>query len=70
MGRLWQTVILSQWKEELAWLPVETVIRARQEAYYEALARSDRAADAAAFVDYMLAALLQAMKEMGYMHTS
>ena len=26
MGRLWQTLILSEWRSELAWLPVETLI--------------------------------------------
>jgi Fic family protein len=64
MGRLWQTLILSHWKPELAWLPVETVIRDHQAAYYDALAQSDKAADAAAFVEFMLAALLQAMQEV------
>lgn len=64
MGRLWQTLILSHWKPELAWLPVETVIRDRQVAYYDALAQSDKAADAAAFVGFMLSALLQAMQEV------
>lgn len=27
MGRLWQTVILKEWKEIFAWLPVETLIK-------------------------------------------
>ncbi len=31
MGRLWQTLILSQWRQELAWLPVETLIHHQQE---------------------------------------
>jgi len=26
MGRLWQTLIFSHWRAELAWLPVETLI--------------------------------------------
>ncbi|GEM_PF-4816653 len=30
MGRLWQTLILSQWRNELAWLPVETLIHFQQ----------------------------------------
>lgn len=63
MGRLWQTLILSQWQPTLAWLPVETVIREQQAAYYNALARSDQATDAAPFVSFMLGALLAAMLE-------
>lgn len=45
MGRLWQTFILSQWQPLLAYLPVESVIRVRQTAYYKALADADRLAD-------------------------
>lgn len=32
MGRLWQTAILSEWRPELAWLPVETLIQKQQNA--------------------------------------
>lgn len=63
MGRLWQTLILSQWRAVLAYLPVESVIREQQDAYYEALAISDKAAEATPFVEFMLAALRQALLE-------
>lgn len=63
MGRLWQTLILSQWRAVLAYLPVESVIREQQDAYYEALAVSDKAAEATPFVEFMLAALRQALLE-------
>lgn len=65
MGRLWQTLILSQWRPVLAYLPVETVIRDQQEAYYAALAAADQAAEATPFVEFMLAALRQALVEVG-----
>lgn len=65
MGRLWQTLILSQWRPVLAYLPVETVIRDQQEAYYAALAAADQAAEATPFVEFMLAALRQALVEAG-----
>lgn len=65
MGRLWQTLILSQWRPVLAYLPVETVICAQQEAYYAALAASDQAAEATPFVEFMLEALRQALVEAG-----
>lgn len=63
MGRLWQTLILSHWKPTLAWLPVETVIRDQQDAYYAALSESDRVSDAAPFVVFMLGALHAAIQE-------
>ena len=62
MGRLWQTLILSQWEPQLAWLPVETVIHDRQRDYYEALAASDQAVDAGAFVNFALESILQALQ--------
>jgi len=63
MGRLWQTLMLSQWQPLLACLPVETVIRDRQKAYYNALALSDKAGNAAPFVRFMLKALHDALEE-------
>ena len=61
MGRLWQTLILTQWRPELAWLPVESVVRDRQPAYYKALASADSDAEATPFVAFMLEALEQAL---------
>lgn len=63
MGRLWQTLILSQWRPVLAWLPVETVIREQQDAYYAALSSADRQAEATPFVEFMLRALQQALTD-------
>jgi len=61
MGRLWQTLILSHWRPVLAWLPVESVIREQQDAYYTALSAADRLAEATPFVELMLQALRQAL---------
>ena len=63
MGRLWQTLILRNWKPLLAYLPVETVIRDRQEDYYQVLAVADSQADATPFVEFMLGALRDAVRE-------
>ena len=64
MGRLWQTLIISQWQPMLAYLPVETVIKMRQAAYYEALAAADKVGDSTSFIEFMLQALLDAMTEV------
>lgn len=61
MGRLWQTLMLSQWRAVLAWLPVETVIREQQDEYYAALSAADRLAEATPFVEFMLQALHRAL---------
>ena len=63
MGRLWQTLIISGWRPVLAYLPVETVIRDQQEAYYAALAAADTQSETTVFIEFMLAALHQALQE-------
>lgn len=64
MGRLWQTLILSQWQPVLAYLPVESVIRLRQAEYYQALADADSLADSTPFIEFMLQALHDAMTDV------
>jgi Fic family protein len=63
MGRLWQTLILSKWKPLLAYLPVETVIRDRQEEYYGVLAQADKLGNATPFIEAMLGMLCSAIQE-------
>jgi Fic family protein len=63
MGRLWQTLILRNWKPLLAYLPVETVICDRQEDYYQVLAVAYSQADATPFIEFMLGSLRVAVRE-------
>jgi Fic family protein len=63
MGRLWQTLILSRWQPMLAWLPVETVIKRRQDDYYAQLAESDQRGDCSGFIEFMLAAITDSLRE-------
>ncbi|QQD24005.1 winged helix-turn-helix transcriptional regulator [Venatoribacter cucullus] len=61
MGRLWQTLLLSQWHPALAWLPVESMVHEHQAAYYDAINNSNKASDAAPFVLFMLGCIQQAL---------
>ena len=54
MGRMWQTLLLAQWKPIFSWLPIEELIRERQKEYYDVLVAADKAADSTVFVEYML----------------
>lgn len=60
-GRLWHTVLLSRWRPALAWLPVESVIRERQQGYYRALAESNAAGSSESFVTFMLQVIRDAL---------
>ena len=57
MGRLWHTLLLFQWNPVFAWLPVESIIHARQQAYYDAINASNEAGESTAFVEFMLSAI-------------
>ncbi|KFC07334.1 type I restriction-modification system, specificity subunit S [Trabulsiella guamensis ATCC 49490] len=63
MGRLWQTLILSEWRPELAWLPVETLIHHQQERYYQVLGECDKVSDCTAFVEFMLSNIIAVLKD-------
>jgi Fic family protein len=47
LGRLWQTLILSRWNLLLAWLPIEEVIRSRQQGCYHSLGQAVQRGDPA-----------------------
>ena len=64
MGRLWQTVILKEWKEIFAWLPVETLIKENQKEYYNVLGASDSDANSTKFIEVMLALILNTIEEI------
>lgn len=63
MGRLWQTLILSQWQPVLAYLPVETVIKQYQSDYYDAFRQADSKSDCTEFIEFLLNAFSKALAE-------
>ena len=64
IGRLWQTVILKEWKEIFAWLPVETLIKENQKEYYSVLGASDSNANSTKFIEFMLSLILNTIEEI------
>lgn len=57
VGRLWHTLLLSKWNPLFAWLPVESIIHDRQQAYYEAINASKQEASSTKFIVFMLSAI-------------
>ena len=57
IGRLWHTLLLSRWNPVFAWLPVESMIHARQQEYYAAINTSNDAGESTAFVEFMLSTI-------------
>ncbi|MEG1803502.1 MAG: Fic family protein [Lachnospiraceae bacterium] len=64
MGRMWQTLLLYKWKSLFGWLPIETLIRERQEEYYKVLEESDYSADSGKFVEFLLTTIYDALREI------
>lgn len=57
VGRLWHTLLLSKWNPAFAWLPVESMIHARQPEYYAAINASNDAGESTEFIEFMLTAI-------------
>ena len=63
IGRLWHTLLLTQWKPMFAWLPIESMIHDRQDEYYAAINRSNNEGESTAFIEFMLSAIKEALLE-------
>ena len=54
MARLWQTAILTKWREIFQYLPIESQIEKDQAGYYNAIATCHNAGKSDAFIEFML----------------
>jgi len=54
MGRLWQSLLLGQLHPVFQYLPVENMVYANQQGYYQAINLSTQKNDSGIFVDFML----------------
>lgn len=63
IGRLWHTLLLTQWKPMFAWIPIESIIHDRQEEYYRAINKSNFEGESTAFIIFMLSSIKDALEE-------
>jgi Fic family protein len=54
MGRLWQTMILKEYSPVFEFLPIETLVKERQDNYYNVLAKSNSEGSSTSFIEFML----------------
>lgn len=64
MGRLWHSLLLRGWRPVFAWLPVETLIRRNQQAYYDAIMASTNGSSSTPFVEFMLGTIHEALVDV------
>lgn len=62
-GRLWHTLLLTEWDPMFAWLPVESMIRDRQDEYYGAINRSNCEGSSTPFIEFMLSVIKEALED-------
>ena len=63
IGRLWQTVILSSFKALFAHIPIESMVREHQEAYYQALEDAGSIGESTPFVEFMLEIIAKSLND-------
>ena len=61
IGRLWQSVILNQYKNIFSAIPIESVVRDNQEDYYKALENAGSLGESTAFIEFMLEIILKTL---------
>lgn len=64
MGRLWQSVILSDQYPVFRFLPVETLVKQNQKKYYKALSDSDKQGASTIFMEFMLTIINKSLEEL------
>ncbi len=64
MGRLWQTIILKNRYPVFEFLPIETIIKEKQEKYYEALGKSDNTGESTLFIEFMLDVIKESLEDL------
>lgn len=63
IGRLWQSVILGSFRNIFYFVPIESVVKKHQKAYYEALEAAGSVGESTPFVEFMLQSIHQSVKE-------
>jgi Fic family protein len=64
IGRLWQTLILRQYSPVFEFLPIELLIKARQNDYYQILGESDNKGDSTGFIEFILQIINESLEEL------
>jgi Fic family protein len=64
MGRLWQTLILKEYSSVFEFLPIETLIKEKQQEYYNVLGKSDNKGTSTDFIEFMLEIIKNALDDL------
>ena len=62
IGRLWQSLILYEWKKVFNSVPTESIVRDYQEEYYQAIEDSTKQGESTPFIEFMLEVILKTIE--------
>ena len=68
VGRLWQSVILNEARAIFGYLPIESMVRENQDAYYKALEDAGSVGESTPFVEFMLDVIYKTLKKVEKEH--
>jgi Fic family protein len=63
-ARLWQNVLLTNWKSFFEYLPIESQIKKYQEEYYTAISNCHKSVNSNEFIEFMLKMIDKVLKEL------
>lgn len=64
IGRLWQTLILKEHSPVFEFLPIESLIKEKQQKYYQVLGTSDSQGNSTVFIEFMLEIIGSALADL------
>lgn len=64
IGRLWQTMILKEHSPVFEFLPIESMVKQKQQEYYDVLGKSDKQGNSTSFIEFMLEIVNDALEDL------
>lgn len=64
MARLWQNILLSQWKEIFEYVPIESQIKKYQDKYYKIINNSNKNGNSNEFIEFMLQMIDEVLEQL------
>jgi len=68
IGRFFQTALLSNWEPLFAYLPIESIIKEKQQEYYDAIALCNKLGNSNVFIEFMLETILMTIRKFSINH--
>lgn len=65
MGRFWQSLILQSWNSTFSIIPIESIVRDKQQEYYKVLEICGSDGQSTVFIEFMLESIFEAIEKVG-----